>query len=52
MSIAVECLAYLHHIPKSDIQLLAKQLTVQTGVSAFTHSIKMNNGLVVRPLVK
>jgi hypothetical protein len=52
MSIAVECLAYLLHIPKSDAQLLAKKLTAPTWVSAFTDSIKMNNGLVIRPLVK
>jgi len=36
----------------SLIQLLAKKLTVPTGVSAFTHSIKINNGLVIRLLVK
>lgn len=50
MSISAEFLEYLLHIPKTNVQLLTKQLIVLNGFSAFTHSLKMNNELVIRPL--
>jgi hypothetical protein len=51
---AAECLSHLLHIPKSGVrvQLLAKKIIVPTGFSAFTYSIKINNMLLIGPLVK